>query len=257
MNDRRPPKKSETIEVRVPHEVKDALMRKARAEGRSASEVIRSSIDTYLADRSREKPTMLIRMWKPIAAGSAGMLTVLWLALAPAPLAAGSNLKAAFDKLDANHDQVISLDEFLGGNTDRVFVRNDPHLPSPSADKPFTLPLGARPPALPANAVPAPHSLLQSEFAESDLDGDGNVTFAEFKRHHVEMFHSAFVAIDGDGDGSVDRAEYGAATKGVGGGGAAASFDEVDANHDGHITEAEFSSGESSALNAEAQLGMR
>jgi len=135
-------------------------------------------------------------------------------------------------------------------------VRNDPHLPSPSADKPFTLPLGARPPALPTTAVQAPHSLLQSEFAVSDLDGDGNVTFAEFKRHHVEMFHSAFVAIDGDDDGSVDRAEYGAATKGVGGD-AAASFDEVDANHDGHITEAEFSSDESSALNAEAQFGMK
>jgi predicted transcriptional regulator len=62
----RPPKKSETIEVRVPHELKDALMRKARAEGRSASEVIRSSIDTYLADRPKEMP--MLTAWACCAA---------------------------------------------------------------------------------------------------------------------------------------------------------------------------------------------
>jgi hypothetical protein len=46
MNGPREPKKSETIEVRLHHKAKSALMNRARAEGRSAIEVIRQSIDS-------------------------------------------------------------------------------------------------------------------------------------------------------------------------------------------------------------------
>lgn len=45
-------KKSESIEVRLPHEVKQAFMSKAAVEGRTASEIIRRSITTYLRDGS-------------------------------------------------------------------------------------------------------------------------------------------------------------------------------------------------------------
>src|SRR5947208_44088 len=104
MNDRRPPKKSDTLEVRVPHEVKDALMRKARAEGRSASDVVRSFIADYLDGDSKEAPSMFVSMWKPAAAAGAVALAVLWSTLAPAPVSAGPDLKAAFDDFDQNHD---------------------------------------------------------------------------------------------------------------------------------------------------------
>ena len=49
MNRERPPKKSETLEVRVPHAAKQAFMARCRAEGRSASDVIREFIDGFLA----------------------------------------------------------------------------------------------------------------------------------------------------------------------------------------------------------------
>lgn len=41
----RAPKKSETLEIRIPHETKQALMARSRSEGRPASEVVRSFID--------------------------------------------------------------------------------------------------------------------------------------------------------------------------------------------------------------------
>lgn len=49
MNPERPPKKSETLEVRVPHATKQAFMARCREDGRSASEVIREFIDGHLA----------------------------------------------------------------------------------------------------------------------------------------------------------------------------------------------------------------
>lgn len=44
----RRPKKSETLEVRLPHETKQAFMARCRAEERSASEIIREAIEEYL-----------------------------------------------------------------------------------------------------------------------------------------------------------------------------------------------------------------
>jgi hypothetical protein len=45
----REPKKSDTLEVRLAHETKQALMAKAANEGQSASEVVRSLVAHYLA----------------------------------------------------------------------------------------------------------------------------------------------------------------------------------------------------------------
>lgn len=46
---KRAPKKSENLELRLPHATKHAFMAQCRREGRSASEVLRGFIDTYLA----------------------------------------------------------------------------------------------------------------------------------------------------------------------------------------------------------------
>ena len=51
MNRQRPLKKSETVEIRLPHATKTAFMEKCRAEGRTASDAIRRFIDREL-DRS-------------------------------------------------------------------------------------------------------------------------------------------------------------------------------------------------------------
>ena len=45
MTDPRPPKKSETLEIRIPYPTKTDFMEMARAEGRAASEIVRERID--------------------------------------------------------------------------------------------------------------------------------------------------------------------------------------------------------------------
>jgi len=64
----REPKKSETLEVRLAHEAKQAFMAKAANEGQSASEVVRSLVVHYLAasscpaDQSSTQPVNLKRV---------------------------------------------------------------------------------------------------------------------------------------------------------------------------------------------------
>jgi Ca2+-binding EF-hand superfamily protein len=240
MSERRPPKKSETLEVRVPHEVKDALMRKAHAEGRSASDVVRTFIADYLDGDSKEAPSMFVSMWKPAAAAGAIGLAVLWSALAPAPLSAGPDLKAAFDHFDQNHDNSISLSEFLSRNTDMMFVQRADRPADPTMARKFILPLSGPARAPLPGATHPPTQLMQSEFAKEDRDGNGLVTFAEFQTYHREMLHEGFASVDANRDGFVEPAEYQAAITAAPGGGGEARFEDLDKNHDGRISETEF-----------------
>ena len=47
MSEPRAPKKSETLEIRIPYPTKTAFMEKARAEGKAASEIVRERIDAH------------------------------------------------------------------------------------------------------------------------------------------------------------------------------------------------------------------
>src|SRR5690349_17533438 len=237
MERKREPKKSETLEGRVPHEVKDALMRKAKSEGRSASEVIRNSIDAYLADRSKEKPNMLIAAWKPAAFAGAAAIAIVWTALAPAPLAAGPDLRVAFDHFDTNKDGAVTLAEFRAGHDeDRMFVHSGK---APGHSAPFIMPLHH---AVPIGSVgsPVPESFLKSEFAKEDRDHNGRVDFAEFKGFHVAMMAAAFAQIDTNNDGGVDSAELDAVTARLPPDAPHPTFGELDRNHDGKLDSSEF-----------------
>ena len=109
MNRRKSLKKSETVEIRLPHATKTAFMDKCRAEGRTASEVIRRFIDSEL-DRSAARP--LIGMgWRQLMAAAVAGLT-LGAVAAPALAQSVTLSRPGFDRLDRNHDGVISFDEF-------------------------------------------------------------------------------------------------------------------------------------------------
>ena len=56
MTSQRPPKKSETLEIRIPYPTKTAFMEKAKAEGRAASEIVREQIDAYLGQETAPEP---------------------------------------------------------------------------------------------------------------------------------------------------------------------------------------------------------
>lgn len=100
-------KKSESLEIRIPHPTKEAFMARCRADGRSASEALRTFIDQQL-----EAPT------KP-RASRRGLRLLVGAAIAAAvgaaalpSLARPSTTAAPFDRIDANHDGVISRAEY-------------------------------------------------------------------------------------------------------------------------------------------------
>lgn len=112
---KRPEKKSESLEIRLPYSQKLAFMEACREDGTTASDTLRRLIADELERKARPEPqrswTMTIRN-NPlrIAAGFAGT------ALAAATFGAGISMAddEVFDAFDRNGDGAITYSEFLG-----------------------------------------------------------------------------------------------------------------------------------------------
>ena len=103
----KPPKKSEVLEVRLPYETKTAFMARCRETRRTASEAVRMFIEHELAERKPARSRGLA--WRAVAAALAGRAVG---AVAAPTLARPTASSTAFDHLDANHDGVLSFEEF-------------------------------------------------------------------------------------------------------------------------------------------------
>ncbi|WP_292070965.1 hypothetical protein [Brevundimonas sp. UBA7534] len=99
-------KKSETVEFRLSHADKTAFMALCRAEGLTASEAIRRAIDARV-----RRPAERSRSWRRMAL-AAGVGLALGAAAVPALAQALSPSRAAFDRLDRDHDGLLTFDEF-------------------------------------------------------------------------------------------------------------------------------------------------
>jgi len=94
-------KKSESIEVRIDNETKEALYKKAQSEGRSVSGVLRGLIRDYLAPNNISAPraptTPERKPFKKRFALTAGTAATLIASWALIPSASAENLKLNFD----------------------------------------------------------------------------------------------------------------------------------------------------------------
>ena len=253
MNPERPPKKSDTLEVRLPHETKQAFMARCRQDGRSASEVIRDFIDGYVARPSTlpERRKTMSHLFQPTlmaAAVAAAAVAVL----GPTDGRAGPDLRQAFRTLDRDGDQNISLAEFLQHSKQNIMVSRiapaaGPAPGAPGEAKPFTLMLPPHAAARPhiVDGSPPPLEFLRARFDELDAGRDGAVTFAEFEAHHRATRQQSFRMLDRDGDGRVDRSEWSAGPWPVDKIGPSAAeappqFEDFDADRDGFLSAQEL-----------------
>lgn len=227
----RPPKKSDTIEVRLPHAVKRAFMEQCRAEGRTASDVVRGFVAARLSGEARAVPAP--RRWsRPIAA--AAMLGALALAI-PGAISAAPDLRPAFAAIDRNHDGLLTPDEF-GPRPQATGIDCAPH-------RVLALPL--RRAAMPEARGIRPFILSARDFdlARADANKDGKVSFAEYAAQRLRMFRAGFDLLDADHDGMLAPGEYAAAWSLFSFRGKQpdlAPFQELDRNGDGKATWAEF-----------------
>jgi Ca2+-binding EF-hand superfamily protein len=205
----RPPKKTESLEVRLPHDAKRAFMSKARDEGRTASDVLRAFVDSYaVASEAAGARKRLRRSLKLASMAAIAATGVAFYALTPTAVAAAPELEAMFVALDGNQDGALSREEFVDRRgAGVVLLRTDNHLTaSRQTDLRFTVPFDTdRPTRLSQDDLA---EMLDDAFAEQDGDRNGVVTFGEWETHHLAMFRQAFDQTDLDKDGGIEPPEY-------------------------------------------------
>jgi hypothetical protein len=104
----RPPKKTESLELRLPHQTKAAFMAHCRRGGSSASEAVRRFIEAELAGGVPRRPGL----WRLAAAAAAGL--ALGTVAAPSLARSDTASREAFDRRDVNQDGALSFQEFRG-----------------------------------------------------------------------------------------------------------------------------------------------
>lgn len=164
------PKKSETLEVRVPWRLKQDFMARARREGRSASEVIRDLMQDYVrrpAQRTTPQTleTAMTAIRKRPRAGFAAILGAAGMSALLAgtiPAGAASDFRAQFESLDLNGDGIVTLEEFESRATAEVMMmQRDGAAPTGAPGRIL----------LPAEGHDAVHGAVTvRRFAHDDLD---------------------------------------------------------------------------------------
>lgn len=106
-------KKSESLEIRIPHSTKQAFMAQCRADGRSASDTLRAFIDLHLdGEAARPAP----RRRHHLIAGAMIAAAVGAVAL---PSLARPSAQSEFSRLDADGDGRVTFRDLSRFDRDR------------------------------------------------------------------------------------------------------------------------------------------
>ena len=163
----RPPKKSDTLEIRIPHATKAAFMSRCQADGANASETVRAFIDDHLAARSRANDKRTWVRW------AAGLAAALGLGATALPTLARPLERAGFDQLDRDGSGALSIPEFADGAD--VSLRVDAGGGLPAVGGRFNLD-----PADPDDRA-LRRVILRRAFLRRERNCDGGLSFDEFR----------------------------------------------------------------------------
>jgi hypothetical protein len=191
----RQPKKSETLQVRLPHGMKRDFMQRCEDENRPASDVLRNFIEGYLAGPvemlTSERAVMIRRTFVyPVAAAAALLGAVL--VLTPQSSQA-SSLRDDFAAMDADKDGFVALGEYKPPE-DGVTYSQRPGMSEPS--KPA------------AKGWRLAEDGGAGTFHRLDGDGDGRLSFEEYRLMRVGAAMAIVRLGDRNADSRLTRAEY-------------------------------------------------
>ncbi len=197
-------KKTETIEIRVSPELKQALARLSSDRGASMSAFVRSLVDQEVQG-TRRNPDGDMHMFTlsksrlakvGLAALPVLALSGLYAFSSNTPVAASPQFRVAFAELDRNGDAAITRDEYLA------------HLNAEMADEdPFIVPAACKGTYIEEDAAMTPEDRASEDIGIVDADGNGTVSYDELAALLTRERAEEFLEVDENANGFVTLAE--------------------------------------------------
>jgi Ca2+-binding EF-hand superfamily protein len=244
-------KKSDTLQIRIPHGTKTEFLDACRKDRVSASEILRRAILDYLSLRKRPSsperkglpimiPTTLRKKrYLVVAGGLAGLA-----ALVALPSAADPDYSATFHKIDKNGDGVLTAEEFFGAELPaetltetRRSMRQDRPAPDPTAMRVLHEDYVSIFPR--AEGHPdGEWGLMMSVSADVENAPDGlDLDAFDFRgAADLDPVATAFINMDADANDAINYAEFEVRFNAL----LAKGFNRLDRNDDGYLVEMEF-----------------
>lgn len=184
-------KKSETLQVRLPHGMKRDFMERCEQEDRAASDVIRGFMESYLARPveilTSEKAVMIRRtfVYPTLAAALIGVVIVL---VPGASRATG--VREDFAVMDADGDGLLTIWEFK----------------QPADGVTYSMSRTPAPASPPRTRITT--SGLAKTFTKLDTNGDNKLDYGEYRTMRLGAAMAIVMRADRDADRRLTRDEY-------------------------------------------------